>query len=157
MQHRRDTGRYPNPDAVPYARLHPVGNPCQLTSQAPGKSYPLHNHGAFIDSRGNGNTDVDAGHFHRVVGFRVLPDESDGHTHTLTGLPCGAGAPNLPVAAPQGQQQTAMMQGGWGYAPGEMMGPGGGFPWKWVVGGLVVVGVVVGAVMLYKHAQENAG
>jgi hypothetical protein len=85
--------RYPNPDAVVYASTLPPRFPCQLTTTDTGKSYPMHNHGAWIDREGNGNTDVDAGHFHRVRGGRVLADPSDGHTHQLTMLPCGAGAP----------------------------------------------------------------
>lgn len=67
--------------------------PCQITTQTPSKIYPLHNHGAWIDKDGNGNTDVDAGHFHRVRNFKLIADQSDGHTHQLTTLPCGAGAP----------------------------------------------------------------
>ncbi len=141
--------RYPDPDRVPYARLHPVGNACQLTSQASGKMYPMHNHGAWIDESGEGNTDVDAGHFHRVKDFRVLPDLSDGHTHDLTGLPCGAGAPNLPVAAPN---QRMMIRG----ANGEimMMGPppDTGLPWGWIIGGVVVAAAV--AAGLYFFLRE---
>lgn len=145
--------RYPDPDAVPYARLHPVGNPCQLTSQVSGKMFPMHNHGAFIDENGDGNTDVDAGHYHRVKGFRVLPDESDGHTHDLTGLPCGAGAPNLPVAAPG---QRMMMRG----SDGElvMMGapPDKGLPWGWIIGGtLLAVGVVAGLYFFLREPGED--
>jgi len=143
--------RYPDPDAVPYARLHPVGNPCQITSQVSGKMFPMHNHGAFIDENGDGNTDVDAGHYHRVKGFRVLPDESDGHTHDLTGLPCGAGAPNLPVAAPGNR---VMMRG----SDGEvvMMGaPEQKSIWPWVVGGVVVVGLAVGLYFFLREPGED--
>jgi hypothetical protein len=64
-----------------------------MTTQTVGRNYPLHNHGAWLAKGGNGNTDLEAGHFHRVVGFQVLANESDGHTHDLTMLPCGAGAP----------------------------------------------------------------
>ena len=144
--------RYPDPDAVPYARLHPVGNPCQLTSQVSGKMFPMHNHGAFIDENGDGNTDVDAGHYHRVKNFRVLPDESDGHTHDLTGLPCGAGAPNLPVAAPG---QRMMMRG----SNGElvMMGapPEQKSIWPWVIGGVVAVGLAVGLYFFLREPGEE--
>ena len=86
--------RYPDPDSVVYARPQPVGHPCQMTTQTVGRNYPLHNHGAWLNPSGDGNTDLDSGHFHRVVGFRVLADQSDGHTHDLTMLPCGAGAPH---------------------------------------------------------------
>lgn len=144
--------RYPDPDRVPYARLHPVGNPCQLTTQVSGKMYPMHNHGAWLDENGEGNTDVDAGHYHRVKNFRVLPDESDGHTHELTGLPCGAGAPNLPVAAPD---QRMMIRG----ADGElvMMGapPVQRSIWPWVVGGVVVVGLAVGLYFFLRNPGED--
>lgn len=63
-----------------------------MTTQTASRAYPLHNHGAWLTSGGNGNTDLDAGHFHRVIGFRVMA-APDGHTHDLTMLPCGAGAP----------------------------------------------------------------
>jgi hypothetical protein len=53
--------------------------------------YPIHDHCAFVDRQGDGVTGVDASHFHYVRGGKVKPDSSDGHTHNLTGLPCGAG------------------------------------------------------------------
>lgn len=56
--------------------------------------YPIHDHCAFVDRRGDGKTDVAASHYHNVRGGSVLPDQSDGHTHRLTGLPCGAGVPH---------------------------------------------------------------
>ena len=77
-----------------YSTTQPAGYPCQMTTQTPSEAYPLHNHGAFLDGRGNGSTDVSSGHWHRVEGFHVLPDEKDGHTHDLTMLPCGWGAPH---------------------------------------------------------------
>ncbi len=146
--------RYPDPDAVPYARLHPVGNPCQLTTQVTGKTFPMHNHGAFIDENGDGNTDVDAGHYHRVKGFRVLPDESDGHTHELTGLPCGAGAPNLPVAAPS--ERMVMVHGANGETVMMMAPPPAQHSvWPWVVGGLLVVGAAVGLYFFLREPGEE--
>ena len=84
--------RYPNPDDVVYADGgQPPRFPPQLTSRDSGKSTPIHDHEAFVDTEGNGVTDVVASHYHRIRDGRVLPDESDGHTHRLTGLPSGAG------------------------------------------------------------------
>jgi hypothetical protein len=118
----------------------------------------MHKHGAWLNAEGDGNTDVDSGHFHRVRGFKVLPDPSDGHVHALTTLPCGAGAPRnvarelLPVGAmvdaPDGtylvQVQGAGAKPFW-------------TPWK-VVGALAVLtGLVVGGVVLYHRYQEDVG
>lgn len=44
-----------------------------------------------MDRDGNGTTDTVASHFHRIRNWRILPDESDGHTHEFTGLASGAG------------------------------------------------------------------
>lgn len=88
---------FPNPANVIYPTTAPPRFPPQLTSRGPSPTtdkrflYPIHDHCAFIDSEGNGVTDVTASHYHRVVGGVIRPDESDGHTHELTGLPCGAG------------------------------------------------------------------
>lgn len=142
---------YPNPDRVVYPTGQPLAYPCQLTTRDPARMYPMHNHGAWLDAQGNGNTDVDAGHFHRVRGFKVLADESDGHTHTLTQLPCGAGAPRT-LPGPEGSS-TALAAVDGNVA---MMGAGGKRSvWPWVVGAIVVVGVIVAGVMMYKHAQES--
>lgn len=82
---------WPNPAAIVY----PTGGPprfvARLTTRAPGKLYPMHDHSAFVDARGDGVTDTVASHFHRVRAGRILPDESDGHTHNLSNLPAGAG------------------------------------------------------------------
>jgi hypothetical protein len=86
------SSHYPDPENVVYPTTLPPGFPCELTSRDAGKMYPIHDHGAYLNADGDGTTDVTAGHYHRVRGGRVLPDESDGHTHRLTGLPCGAGA-----------------------------------------------------------------
>lgn len=91
---------YPDPDMTPRPSTLPPPFPPQLTSitkppegRPYAKSYyPLHNHQAFVDGKGNGTTDVAASHYHRVKDGRVLPDASDGHYHELTGLPSGAGA-----------------------------------------------------------------
>lgn len=145
---------YPDPDKVPYARLHPVGNPCQLTTQVTGKMFPMHNHGAFIDENGDGNTDVDAGHFHRVKGFRVMPDESDGHTHELTGLPCGAGAPNLQVASPG--ERMMMVRGANGEMVQMMGAPPPGVSWGWIIGGAVLaIGLAAGLYFFLREPGED--
>ena len=89
--------RYPDPDAVKYAKTMPPRFPCQMTTDATGRIYPMHHHGAWIDKLGNGNTDLDSGHWHHVRSFKVESDPTDGHTHELTMLPCGAGAAR-PVA-----------------------------------------------------------
>jgi hypothetical protein len=145
--------RYPDPDAVPYARLHPVGNPCQITSQVSGKLFPMHSHGAWIDQNGDGNTDVGSGHFHRVKGFRVLPDLTDGHTHDLTGLPCGAGAPNFEAVSP-GQRIVTVRD--WNGAEVQMMAPPEqrSSVWPWVVGGLVVIGVAAGLYFFLRDPEK---
>lgn len=143
---------YPNPDRVAYPTGQPLAYPCQLTTRDPARMYPMHNHGAWLDAEGNGNTAVDAGHFHRVRGFKVIPDESDGHTHTLTQLPCGAGAPRtLPSEIAPGSALAAVD------GNVAMMGAPSGAPriWPWVVGAVVVVGVIVAGVMIYKHANEG--
>lgn len=100
----------------------------------------MHAHGAWIDKGGNGNTDVTAAHFHRVRGFVVMPDESDGHTHELTMLPCGAGGP-----------QTTAQRG-----PAEMMSLGAGDVAPSVVlqpaqrpgTGLYIIGAVIAVAMV---------
>jgi hypothetical protein len=84
---------YPDTNAIPRIAAGPPPFPAQLTSRDPAKLYPIHDHMAFVDKHGEGVTDVVASHFHRVKDGRVLPDESDGHVHRLTGLPAGVGAP----------------------------------------------------------------
>jgi hypothetical protein len=83
--------RYPDPDRIVRPTTDPPRFPCQLTNRSAGKLYPIHSHGAWVNRDGEGTTDVTARHYHRVRNFKVLPDPSDGHTHELTGLPCGAG------------------------------------------------------------------
>lgn len=112
--------------------------------------YPLHSHGAWLNHEGTGNTDVAAGHFHRVSNFRVQPDPSDGHTHELTMLPCGAGA-----------AQTTRRDG-----PMQLQGSddlvtfyGATEPPKfsllpWLVGAVVVSGLVIGGVLLMRSDEE---
>lgn len=144
--------RYPNPAAVAYPSTQPPKFPCQLTSRNAGRMYPIHNHSAFLDREGNGNTDVDAGHFHRVRGFRVLPDPSDGHTHELTMLPCGDGAP-WPTGR-EGPLQLGAAGDVHATQPGEVapraidtsMGRVPILPL--ILGGLVAAGVIAGGVYL---------
>jgi hypothetical protein len=144
---------YPNPDAVQYASTQPTGFPCQLTTQDPARLYPLHHHGAWLNAEGNGNTDLRSGHFHRVVDGRVQPDPSDGHTHQLTSLPCGWGAPRTIGRDGQMPSQALMMGADDPVpAPAPMrverpsMVP-------WVVGAVVVVGLVVGGVLLMRSEE----
>lgn len=81
----------PNPNLIPRpSTTGPMFRP-QLTSKDEAKLYPIHSHTAFMDKDGAGTTDVVASHFHRIKDGRILPDESDGHSHRLTGLPAGAG------------------------------------------------------------------
>ena len=144
---------YPNPDAVPYASTLPPTFPCQLTTDSFGKTYPMHNHGAWLNATGDGNTDVDAGHFHRVRGFKVLPDQSDGHTHELTTLPCTAGA-----ARPTGRNgplqgsETALLASG----PVEIMGSPPAIPrWVAIVGGLALAGIVIGTIVYFVRKDDE--
>jgi hypothetical protein len=149
---------YPNPADVVYARPLPPGFPCQQTTTNTGKNVPMHKHGAWLNAEGTGNTDVDSGHYHRVRDFKVQPDPSDGHTHALTMLPCGAGAPRttgqelVPVGVavdlPDGTY-VVQVQGAGSDKPFWT-------PWK-IVGALALAtGLVVGGVMLYHRYQELA-
>lgn len=83
--------QYPDPDRVVYPTTLPPTFPCQQTMRTSSRAFPIHNHDAWLDREGDGNTGVDAGHFHRIRDGRVLPDLTDGHTHEMTDLPCGAG------------------------------------------------------------------
>lgn len=71
--------------------MFPQTHPCRLTTRGQGKLYPTHVHKGYPDKNGNGNTDISCSHYHRIANGRVLPDESDGHTHALTDLLCGTG------------------------------------------------------------------
>ena len=83
---------YPDPSRIVYPTTDPPKYRCQLTSKCTkSRLYPLHEHDAYVDEKGNGVTTVVAQHYHRVLEGRLLPDPSDGHEHRLTGLPCGAG------------------------------------------------------------------
>ncbi len=143
---------YPNPDAIQYASTQPPGFPCQLTTQDPARLYPLHHHGAWLNADGTGTTDLASGHFHRVIDGRVQPDLSDGHTHQLTNLPCGAGAPRsigrdgempltlmgatdpAPIPPPMRIERPSMV--------------------PWVIGAVMVVGIVVGGVLLMRQDER---
>lgn len=146
--------QYPDPGAIVYAKTMPPPFPCQQTTRDAGKSFPIHNHGAWLSKEGDGNTDVDSGHFHRVRGFKVLPDESDGHTHQLTMLPCGAGGARtvgrdgqlIPIGTqvnvPDGQYRLNSLMG--------VSSPSRKWLW-WGLGAVVVTGAIVGGIMLYQH------
>lgn len=69
----------------------PQTHPCRLTTRGWGKLSPTHVHRAYPNAQGNGATSISVSHFHRIKDGRILPDESDGHTHELTNLLCGAG------------------------------------------------------------------
>lgn len=83
---------YPDPDSVAITSTLPPRFGCRITTMGAVNShvYPIHRHGAFVDARGNGNTDANDSHFHYVRNGKVIPDPIDGHTHELTYLPCGA-------------------------------------------------------------------
>lgn len=81
-----------DPYNIPRPRMFPMHSPCVMTTQGYGTLTPVHTHRAYPNAEGNGNTDIIASHFHRILGGRVLPDQSDGHTHDLRyNMPCGAG------------------------------------------------------------------
>lgn len=122
-----------------------------MTTQDPARLYPLHNHGAFLNKEGNGNTDVSAGHYHRVSGFRVRPDLSDGHSHEMTMAPCGWGAPHtvgrdgemqLQLGAANDTQLAPVQHG--------LVQPPKLSVWPWVLGAVMVSGLVIGGVILMR-------
>lgn len=115
--------------------------------------YPIHSHGAWLNADGTGNTDVDSGHYHVVKEFRVQADPSDGHTHQITTLPCGAGAARWThrgdALAPYNGNE---LRGG----PTEiqLMGPDTRRA-LWIGLGIAVAGaLVVGGIMYYRHSHE---
>jgi hypothetical protein len=141
--------RYPDPDAVPYPRTLPPRFPCQLTTETTSRVYPTHQHDAWMDKEGNGNTDLDAGHFHRIRGGKVHPDPTDGHTHELTMLPCGAGAPQT-VARESAMVPQHYTFAGADAGVGPSMLPEGHKPSNaaLIVGTLVAIGIVAAGVWL---------
>ncbi len=148
--------QYPNPDAVPYLRVQPPGFPCQLTTENPGDAYPVHDHGAWLNAQGNGNTDNASGHFHVVRDFHVEPAD-DGHVHDLTMLPCGVGGPRTtgrdgPITRVLGALSMQDMQR---YQPG--FGDFGAFEitrklW-WVLGGVALTAAAVGGTLLLRSRR----
>lgn len=72
-------------------RMFPQTYPCRLTTRGWGKLYPAHAHNAYPDKDGNGNTSISVSHYHKIKDGRILPDESDGHTHEITNILCGTG------------------------------------------------------------------
>jgi hypothetical protein len=80
-----------DPYAIPRPQMFPEMRPCQLTTRGAGRLYPIHVHNAYPDREGNGTTSISASHFHRIKDGKILPDQSDSHTHGLTNVLCGAG------------------------------------------------------------------
>ncbi len=144
--------QYPNPAAVVYPTTQPAGYPCQMTTQTPSEVYALHNHGAFLNRTGRGSTDVQAGHWHSVEGFHVMPDEKDGHTHELTMLPCGWGAAQttgregpLGVGAGLGESYLTVL-GGDSFISKISLKP-------LLIGALAVSGLLVGGAILMRSRK----
>lgn len=113
----------------------------------------MHSHGAWLDKTGNGNTDVTAAHYHRVRDFVVLPDQSDGHTHELTMLPCGAGGPQ--TTARRGPANELMSLGSGTTTPSVVLQPaqrpGAGL---YIVGALIAVAMVAAGTFLLLRGDE---
>ena len=114
--------------------------------------YPVHQHGAFLNPAGTGNTDVSSGHYHRVSEFRVQPDPSDGHTHQLTMLPCGWGAAQT-TGRDGPMPQFQLGDGGTDLVPAQQrmvaLAPKISML-PWVIGAVVVSGLVIGGVLLLR-------
>lgn len=85
------SGGPPDPSKIIYETTAPPRFPSRMSTRSAAKLYPIHDHCVFVDGAGNGATDTVASHFHRVRDHVLLPDESDGHTHAISRLPCGAG------------------------------------------------------------------
>lgn len=145
--------RWPNPGAIAYPTTQPPGHPCQITTRDTGRLHSVHAHGAFLNAQGDGNTDVADGHFHRVRHGVVQPDQSDGHAHELTTLPCGVGAPHL--VGQSGAMTTlgdAAVSASMPGLPTFQQQPPSLLPW--IVGAVVVAGLVIGGVMLMRSDDE---
>jgi hypothetical protein len=69
----------------------PMRQPSYLVSRGAGRLHPVHIHQAFVDVHGKGTTSIDVSHFHRILNWRILPDESDSHEHGLTRILTGRG------------------------------------------------------------------
>jgi hypothetical protein len=86
------TSDVPDPRSVVYPETTEPKFVAWATTKSAARLYPVHEHCVFINSAtGEGATSVVASHFHRVRNGVILPDESDGHTHSVSRLPCGAG------------------------------------------------------------------
>ncbi len=146
--------RWPNPGAIAYPTTQPPGFPCQITTRDTGRLHSVHAHGAFLNAQGDGNTDVADGHFHRVRHGVVQPDQSDGHSHELTTLPCGVGAPHL--VGQSGAMTTfgdAAVSASMPGLPGLVRPPPPSLL-PWIVGAVMVAGLVIGGVMLMRSDDE---
>lgn len=147
--------RYPDPDAVVYATTMPPQHPCQLTTDNTGRIYPMHHHGAWIDKLGNGNTDLDSGHWHHIRSFKVESDPTDGHTHELTMLPCGAGAPQS-VARPSAMVPQTYSYGTQFAGAGPSVLPEGHKPslLRIVIGAAIAIGAVAAGFWMIRKGEE---
>ncbi len=143
--------RWPNPGAIVYPTTQPPGFPCQITTRDTGRLHAIHSHGAFLDAEGNGNTDLSDGHFHRVRNGRLQVDPSDGHTHELTTLPCGMGAPRY---VPNNGEMMALGDASMAATPVPMPRMPSPSLWPWIAGAVVVAGLVISGVMLMRSEDE---
>lgn len=132
---------------------------CQMTTDTPSRMYPTHSHETWLDGSGNGNTGVSAGHFHRIRNGQIQPDESDGHTHGMTMLPCGA---NAPKAITRRDGMLTVPEAGGMMPDGQyrLLGAEGGIQWRvvgmWALAAVFAAGAVVGTIMYVKHRREEA-
>ena len=100
-------------------------------------------------SSGTGTPILDSGHWHHIRSFKVESDPTDGHTHELTMLPCGAGA------AHSVERPSAMVPQNYSYGTqfagaGPSQLPEGHKPsvLVYVVGAIVSIGMIAAGVWL---------
>jgi hypothetical protein len=70
--------------------MFPMTKPAYATARSGGMQTPVHSHRAYVNAKGDGQTDFAAGHSHLIVARQILP-AVDGHTHPLTNIPNGSG------------------------------------------------------------------
>lgn len=73
-----------DPYMIPRPQMFPRPQTTVITTQDYGRSTPIHTHKASFDADGNGITDIVAGHFHRIIGGRIMPSPVDSHEHQRT-------------------------------------------------------------------------
>lgn len=73
-----------DPFQVARQRMYPRPRTVLLTTRGWGRSSPVHTHRGEFDSDGNGLTDIIAGHFHRIIGGKIMPSPVDSHDHEFT-------------------------------------------------------------------------